>query len=597
MIATLVEAVAKLRSQFNEQKALGYIKGDKGDQGYKGEDGKDGINGKDGIDGKDGKDGIDGIDGVDGIDGKNGRDGLRGFTGKDGLNGLNGTDGKDGEKGDKGDKGDKPNHEWKGTKLKFELPSGEWGKEIDLAGKDGLSRFLGGSTGVQSLTSTGNTVQITQDGTTFNLETTGGGGGLTEITSADGSIVVTQAGTVANIQVSEASPASTVLAQVRNNTGATLTKGTVVYINGAVGNKATVAKALGNADATSAQTLGLITADLAHNGNGYVTVMGQLVGLNTSAFTEGDQLYLSGTVAGAYTATKPLAPKHLVYIGVVTRSHVNFGAIEVKVQNGYELYEIHDVSITTPANGNVLTYDSATSLWKNLSVATALGYTPYNATNPNGYTTNTGTVTSVTATSPVTSTGGATPVIAMPAATTSVSGYLTSTDWNTFNGKYSTGGALGTPSSGTLTNCTSLPIGGITATGTPSSTTYLRGDGTWSTVSGGGGSGTVTSVSVVSANGFTGTVANATTTPAITLTTSVTGLLKGNGTAISAATSGTDYAPATSGTAILYGNGAGGFSNVTIGTNLTFTGGTLNATGGGGGGASGFEQTFLLMGA
>jgi len=204
---------------------------------------------------------------------------------------------------------------------------------------------------------------------------------------------------------------------------------------------------------------------------------------------------------------------------------------------------------------------------------------------------------SVTATSPVTSTGGATPVIAMPAATTSVSGYLTSTDWNTFNGKYSTGGALGTPSSGTLTNCTSLPIGGITATGTPSSTTYLRGDGTWSTVSGGGGSGTVTSVSVVSANGFTGTVANATTTPAITLTTSVTGLLKGNGTAISAATSGTDYAPATSGTAILYGNGAGGFSNVTIGTNLTFTGGTLNATGGGGGGASGFEQTFLLMGA
>jgi hypothetical protein len=46
-----------------------------------------------------------------------------------------------------------------------------------------------------------------------------------------------------------------------------------------------------------------------------------------------------------------------------------------------------------------------------------------------------GTVTSVTATSPVTSTGGATPVIAMPAATTSVSGYLTSTDWNTFNNK------------------------------------------------------------------------------------------------------------------------------------------------------------------
>ena len=94
--------------------------------------------------------------------------------------------------------------------------------------------------------------------------------------------------------------------------------------------------------------------------------------------------------------------------------------------------------------------------------------------------------------------------------------------------------------------------------------------------------GTVSSVSVISANGLAGTVANATTTPAITLSTSVTGLLKGNGTAISAASAGTDYAPATSGTSILYGNGAGGFSNVTIGTGVSFAGGTLSATGTGG---------------
>jgi hypothetical protein len=96
------------------------------------------------------------------------------------------------------------------------------------------------------------------------------------------------------------------------------------------------------------------------------------------------------------------------------------------------------------------------------------------------------------------------------------------------------------------------------------------------------GTGTVTSASVVSANGFAGSVANATTTPAITLTTSITGVLKGNGTAISAATSGTDYAPATSGTSILYGNGSGGFSNVTVGSGLTFSTGTLSASGGGG---------------
>jgi hypothetical protein len=80
----------------------------------------------------------------------------------------------------------------------------------------------------------------------------------------------------------------------------------------------------------------------------------------------------------------------------------------------------------------------------------------------------------------------------------------------------------------------------------------------------GSGGGTVTAVSVASANGFSGTVANASTTPAITIQTSITGIVKGNGTAISAAVSGTDYAPATSGSSALKGNGSGGFSTATI---------------------------------
>lgn len=93
--------------------------------------------------------------------------------------------------------------------------------------------------------------------------------------------------------------------------------------------------------------------------------------------------------------------------------------------------------------------------------------------------------------------------------------------------------------------------------------------------------GAVTAISVASANGLAGTSSGG-TTPTLTLSTTVTGLLKGNGTAISAATSGTDYAPATSGSSILYGNGAGGFSNVTIGSGVSFAGGTLSATGTGG---------------
>lgn len=145
-----------------------------------------------------------------------------------------------------------------------------------------------------------------------------------------------------------------------------------------------------------------------------------------------------------------------------------------------------------------------------------------------------------------------------------------------------------------------------------STTTFLRNDGTWAVPpGGGGGSGTVTSVSVVSANGFAGTVATATTTPAITLTTSITGVLKGNGTAISAATAGTDYVvpggalgtpssgtltnatglPLTTGVTGLLPVANGGTGTATpalvAGTNVTITGTwpnqTINSTGGGGG--------------
>jgi len=137
----------------------------------------------------------------------------------------------------------------------------------------------------------------------------------------------------------------------------------------------------------------------------------------------------------------------------------------------------------------------------------------------------------------------------------------------------------GSPTAGGVAYGTG-PALAVSAAGTLGQVLTSAGAGapTWSAAA----AGTVTSVSVVSANGLNGTVATATTTPAITLSTTITGVLKGNGTAISAATSGTDYAPATSGTSIVYGNGSGGFSNVTIGTGVAFAGGTLSATGSGG---------------
>ena len=88
------------------------------------------------------------------------------------------------------------------------------------------------------------------------------------------------------------------------------------------------------------------------------------------SYAAGTQLYLSPTVAGTYTSTKPVAPDHMVYVGVIERSHVNQGSILVRIQNGYELDELHDVAIASKTNNDLLAYESATNLWKNKSFGT-----------------------------------------------------------------------------------------------------------------------------------------------------------------------------------------------------------------------------------
>jgi hypothetical protein len=218
-------------------------------------------------------------------------------------------------------------------------------------------------------------------------------GALSNVTSTDGSVTITTPTTgVRDLSVQFATTTENVRVQVRNTTGATLTKGTVVYINGATGQIPTVAKALATTDATSAQTLGMISADLANNTNGYVTVIGLITNIDTSAYTDGAQLYLSGTTAGGVTTTKPYAPIHLVYVGVVEHAHPTQGKIFVKVQNGYELDEIHNVSAQTPTNGQTIVYNSTTSLWENNTVSLTAGV---NGTLPiaNGGTNGTATPT------------------------------------------------------------------------------------------------------------------------------------------------------------------------------------------------------------
>lgn len=159
---------------------------------------------------------------------------------------------------------------------------------------------------------------------------------------------------------------------IRNNTGSTLTKGQIVYTNGATGAKVTVGLALATGDQYSARTLGFVSEDILNNDQGYVQIEGYLSGVNTASLTDGAQLYLSGTTAGAYQTTKPVAPIHLVYVGVVAKaaSAAGGGAIMVKCQNGYELDELHDVLIVSKTDGDLLQYESSTNLWKNKAQST-----------------------------------------------------------------------------------------------------------------------------------------------------------------------------------------------------------------------------------
>lgn len=176
--------------------------------------------------------------------------------------------------------------------------------------------------------------------------------------------------------------AQRLITEVYNSTGATLSKGTIVYINGGQGNLPTVTKAIATGDATSAQTYGVVQSDITDMNNGYVVVLGSLTDLDTQAYAVGTQLYLSGTTAGAWTSTKPYAPIHLVYVGIVVRSHPTQGVVEIRIQNGYELDELHDVSAQNPNNGDILQYVAATDLWTktagtttNIAEGTNLYYT------------------------------------------------------------------------------------------------------------------------------------------------------------------------------------------------------------------------------
>ena len=161
---------------------------------------------------------------------------------------------------------------------------------------------------------------------------------------------------------------------VKNATGSSIAKGKAVYISGSSGASGHMEISLASnaAELSSSKTFGLTRELIADGEVGEVVTEGLLQGINTVGANDGDPVWL-GT-SGSFIfglANKPSAPDHLVFLGIVIRGgHSNTGSIFVKIQNGFELNELHDVEIgygSDPSDGDVLSFDSASGTWKNTS--------------------------------------------------------------------------------------------------------------------------------------------------------------------------------------------------------------------------------------
>ena len=251
-------------------------------------------------------------------------------------------------------------------------------------------------------------VQVTPSVASFNFTGTG--------------VTATAVGNDVTVNVAQAQSVSNLVYDVRNQTGAEIPAGSAVYIVGGSGasDHVNVVLALADNDEHSSKTFGITSAAIPDNSIGPVTLEGLIEGIDTDLWNNGDTLWLSPTVPGGIQNTIPLTPAHAVFLGYAVRIQQNNGSIFVKIQNGPELSELHDVLITNVQNNQTITWDTTNSYWKNTNIANSV-------------------------------TG---------ANSTFIS---TSTDVTT--------GAVTVTSS-------------LSATGTPDATTFLRGDNQWVTVAG-----------------------------------------------------------------------------------------------------------------
>ena len=168
-----------------------------------------------------------------------------------------------------------------------------------------------------------------------------------------------------------------VVARVQNDLPITLAKGKVIQITGSTSSDTPrVITASWENDATSARTLAVVMEDIAVGARGYALLSGLLEGINTNAYQPGEVVYLSSS--GNITNVIPPSPFHEVRIGQVVRKQTNNGSIFIRIQNGYELEELHDIDLVNIQNGDLLTYQTSPfPQWRNSKTLSG----SYNITN------------------------------------------------------------------------------------------------------------------------------------------------------------------------------------------------------------------------